>query len=148
MSLLLAIAITVCIAAPWPAQLVIPAGDPSGIPVPKGRGTSSSGTDAARTTAPLTGKASWYPAPGSVAAAGPRLRRALGPGWRGTWVRVSTGKRSVTVRLDDWCQCFKDLPIEKVIDLSDDDFSVLAPTSVGSVRVRIIQLVPPATDTP
>lgn len=98
----------------------------------------------------LRGRASWYAAAGRVAAAGPALRRALGYGWRGTWVRVSAGSRSVMVRLDDWCQCYRGTRAERLIDLSDDDFAVLAPLAAGVVRVRITAprpIVPPATDT-
>ena len=145
MSLLIAIAIAVCLAVPRPAQLAIPADAPHGIPVPKGHGSMSSGTDAARASEPLVGRASWYPAPGSVAAAGPRLRRALGPNWRGQWVRVCAGE-CVTVKLTDFCQCYRGTSRERLLDLNDDDFSVLAPLSSGIVRVRISVLVPPATD--
>ncbi len=46
-----------------------------------------------------------YAAPGAFAAAGPVLRAALGPDWRGRAVTVSVGGRSVVVTLVDWCGC-------------------------------------------
>lgn len=142
--------------SPRPALLVIPA-------VPKGPSpstgvttTTTSGTDAGRTPASrpygaveapdLRGRASWYSTSGSIAAAGPALRRALGPGWRGTWIRVSAGGRAVVVRLDDWCQCYRGEARERLIDLSDDDFAVLAPLPVGVLRVTVSTIAPPATD--
>lgn len=141
MSLL--VALTVCIAASWPAQPVVGASS-WGAPILVPRDVS---VRSERTTAPLTGRASWYSAPGSVAAAGPRLRRALGPGWRGQWVRVSSGSRSVVVELADFCQCYQGTRGERLVDLSDDDFAVLAPLASGVVRVRITAILPPPTDT-
>jgi hypothetical protein len=91
---------------------------------------------------PVLGVASWYAAPGSVAAAGPALRRALGH-WRGQLVTViSRDGNRVTVRLTDWCGC----PHGRVIDLSDPAFAVLAPLPVGIVRVTVAPFVAPATD--
>jgi hypothetical protein len=137
--------------APRPALLAIPAdARAASDELPKDADLSSR-TDAGRTPAPrsvprgtLRGVASWYAAPRSVAAAGPALRRALGPRWRGSWVRVVAGDRSVTVKLVDWCQCYG----VRLVDLSDDDFAVLAPLAAGVVRVRIAIVLPPATDTP
>lgn len=156
MSYFLSVALTICVAASWPGLLVIPAGAPSRpIVERKDADLTSSGTDAVRTSVPrlsvapaIRGRASWYSARGSVAAAGPALRKALGPGWRGTWVRVSAGSRSVLVRLDDWCQCYTGTRGERLVDLSDDDFAVLAPLASGVMRVRITAILPPATDTP
>jgi len=95
----------------------------------------------------LIGTATWYgTGPGAGhAAAGPELRRALGPGWRGTTVQVCAD-RCVTVVVDDWCGC----PGGRVIDLSDEDFARLAPLSVGVLRVTVSTgpaPTPPATDT-
>ena len=92
----------------------------------------------------LIGSATWYgTGPGAGhAAAGPELRRALGPGWRGTTVQVCAG-RCVTVVLDDWCACKGD----RIVDLSDEDFARLAPLSAGVLRVTVSALTPPATDT-
>jgi hypothetical protein len=91
------------------------------------------------------GTASWYQDPkhpdGLYAAAGPALR--VGD-WRGRTVQVCAGS-CVTVRLTDWCACPK-----RVIDLSSDAFSRLAPLSRGLVRVTVSwggsQPLPP-TDT-
>jgi hypothetical protein len=94
----------------------------------------------------LRGTVSWYPADGPIAAAGPALRRALGPGWRGTAVRVSAGGRSVVVVLSDWCGCYRGSVRERLVDLSDDAFAELAPLAAGLVRVRLTVIVPPATD--
>lgn len=145
--------------APRPALPAIPAGvmhtsaDTEGLP---------SGNLGARTPAPqrhdgrhasnggasaIRGRASWYAAAGAVAAAGPALRRRLGRHWRGTWVRVSAGGRSVVVQLVDWCECYRGTKGERLIDLSDDDFAVLAPLAAGVVRVEITPILPPATDT-
>lgn len=91
----------------------------------------------------LHGRATWFPAGGMIAAAGPDLRAALGPGWRGSLVEVSAGGRAVVVRLTDWCGCPRAL-----IDLSSDAFVRLAPVSRGVIRVTVrpIEIVPPATD--
>jgi hypothetical protein len=143
-------------AAPTSALLAIPTGDLEAHPrAVESKGMPPSGTDAARTPAPrqsatgatdLRGRASWYAADGFVAAAGPALRRALGRGWRGTLVRVSAGGRSVTVRLSDWCQCYRGTSTERLLDLSNSAFAAIAPLSTGLVDVRIRTIVPPATD--
>lgn len=92
----------------------------------------------------LRGRASWFDAAPGVAAAGPALRKALGPHWRHSVVLVTAGGRSVLVRLTDWCGC----PHGRIIDLSDDAFRELAPLPVGvlTVRVDVPRLAPPATD--
>ena len=51
---------------------------------------------------PVSGCTAGYPASGMYAAAGPRLR--VGD-WRGRYVEVSIGGRSVRVQLIDWCAC-------------------------------------------
>ena len=91
----------------------------------------------------LHGRATWYPAGGLIAAAGPDLRAALGPGWRGSLVEVSAAGRAVVVRITDWCGCPRAL-----LDLSSDAFARLAPVSRGVIRVTVrpIEIVPPATD--
>lgn len=89
------------------------------------------------TPGPLAGVASWYRTPGLTSAAGPALRRALGPDWRGRTVTVRAGDREVTVRLTDWCQCFRGTATERLIDLSDDAFRELAPLSRGLVAVTV-----------
>lgn len=93
----------------------------------------------------VRGVASWYATsgPGLYAAAGPGLRTGH---WRGRTVSVSANGHTVVVRLVDWCACRG-----KLIDLSADAFSRLAPLSRGLVRVVVQtvgpQATPPATDT-
>jgi hypothetical protein len=65
----------------------------------------------------ISGVATWYclpgvspcmaahPSGGMFAAAGPALRAAIGPAWRGTIVRVDSGAASLRVQLVDWCLC-------------------------------------------
>lgn len=85
------------------------------------------------------GVASWYPARGMIAAAGPGLRHGA---WRGSSVVVSYGERSVTVRLADWCAC-----PGRLIDLSDDAFAQLAPLGRGLLEVSVAPAPElPATD--
>jgi hypothetical protein len=87
-----------------------------------------------RTTHAISGAASWYCRAGvspcmagypdgggfnAYAAAGPRLRAALGPDWRGTIVYVD----GVRVQLIDWCQCYEGQSNEKLLDLYYDVFA-------------------------
>ena len=96
-----------------------------------------------KTTHAISGAASWYcragvspctnsyPDDGGVdayAAAGPRLRAAIGSGWRGTIVYVD----GVRVKLVDWCQCYQGESPEKLLDLSYDVFAKTG----SSVTVR------------
>lgn len=95
----------------------------------------------------LTGVASWYCRPrrsactaghrasGAYAAAGPALRAALGPAWRGQRVVVAVGGHAVTVELVDWCEC----PGGRLIDLYGSQFRRLAPLSVGLLTVEVTQ---------
>ena len=91
----------------------------------------------------LRGAASWYcragvsvchsqhPDTGGVdayAAAGPRLREAIGPGWRGNIVSVD----GIRVKLVDWCQCHKGERHEKLIDLYYDVYK----RTGGNVTIR------------
>lgn len=89
----------------------------------------------------LGGYATWYATPGLTAAAGPELRGALGD-WRGQWVTVESGRRSVTVQITDWCACGERHGIPTLLDLSDAAFQELAPLSAGVVRVSI-EIDPP-----
>ena len=95
----------------------------------------------------IGGNATWYKYHEGQAAAGPALRDALGPDWRGQTVTVCAD-RCVVVRLTDWCWCPKG---RRVIDLDDDDFAKLAPLSRGVIAVTIEyggKAIPlPATDT-
>ena len=73
------------------------------------------------------------PPPGS----GPRLRSAIGSGWRGTHVKVCSGSRCVRTVLGDWCQCYRGEDRERIIDLDDGVFSQLAPLSRGLQKVTV-----------
>jgi hypothetical protein len=55
----------------------------------------------------------------AYAAAGPKLRAALGSGWRGRVVSVD----GIAVKLIDWCQCYKGQSNEKLLDLYHDVFA-------------------------
>jgi hypothetical protein len=82
----------------------------------------------------ITGTASWF-ATGPdclCAAAGPALRAFLGPEWRGTRVRVCAVAACVSVVINDFCRC-----PTAMVDLSDEAFRLLAPLSVGVLRVRV-----------
>jgi hypothetical protein len=87
-----------------------------------------------KTSHAISGRASWYCRAGAspctythpdgggfdaYAAAGPRLRAAIGSGWRGKIVYVD----GVRVQLIDWCQCYEGEPHEKLLDLYYDVFS-------------------------
>jgi hypothetical protein len=117
---------------------------PSDLPSP------STSTRAARTEAPATAKpspatprattrpperlsgvATWYAYRTGQAAAGPRLRAALGRNWRGRTVLVN----GVPVRLTDWMGT-RDRA--KVIDLDDGLFiRVCGPLSMGVCEVSV-----------
>ena len=86
-----------------------------------------------RLTHAISGAASWYCRAGvspctngysdrggvqAYAAAGPRLRRALGD-WRGQIVYVD----GIRVQLVDWCQCYEGQSNEKLLDLYYDVFA-------------------------
>jgi hypothetical protein len=64
----------------------------------------------------------------AYAAAGPRLRAAIGSGWRGRVISVD----GLRVKLVDWCQCHKGQANEKLIDLYRDVYGVVG----GSVTIR------------
>lgn len=70
---------------------------------------------------------------GYYAAAGCRLRKAMGPGWRGEHVLVAYKRKAVEVILNDAVGgCTSTL-----IDLSDEAFSALAPLSRGVIQVTV-----------
>lgn len=89
----------------------------------------------------LRGPASWYCLPGrsacthgfaaagAYAAAGPRIRAALGARWRGRVVLVA----GVPVRLIDWCAC----PGGRLLDLYAGVFRRLGPLSAGVLEVAV-----------
>ncbi len=83
------------------------------------------------TTHAISGRASWYCDAGispctadhpdtsgfdAYAAAGPRLRAAIGSTWRGKIVYVD----GIRVKLIDWCQCYQGESNEKLLDLYHD----------------------------
>ena len=90
---------------------------------------------APKTTHSISGRASWYCRAGqsictvnhpdgsgfdAYAAAGPGLRAAIGPSWRGTIVYVD----GIRVKLIDWCQCRGgSTGVEKLLDLYYDVFA-------------------------
>ncbi len=89
----------------------------------------------------VRGSASWYCKPGVsachngysgglYAAAGPALRVG---NWRGRTVSVCGSGNCVNVKLIDSCWCASG----RVIDLYSDAFRRLAPTSVGTISVRV-----------
>lgn len=86
------------------------------------------------TSSRLTGQATWYAWHLGQAAAGPVLRAALGPSWRGRIVRVCVGARCISVRLTDWCAC---RPSTRLIDLDVRTFATLGPTWRGILPVEV-----------
>lgn len=96
-----------------------------------------------KTTHAISGAASWYCRAGAspctanhpddggldaYAAAGPRLRAAIGSSWRDTIVYVD----GLRVQLIDWCQCYEGESNEKLLDLYYDVFA----RTGSSVTVR------------
>lgn len=94
-------------------------------------GSSSGSTSSTSTTHSISGTASWYCDAGvspctvdhpdtsgfdAYAAAGPRLRAAIGSSWRGKVVYVD----GIRVKLIDWCQCYQGESNEKLLDLYHD----------------------------
>lgn len=77
-----------------------------------------------------------YSSASYVGAAGPRLRQALGPHWRGRSVTVWYGNKHVRIKLVDSCRC----PHGRVIDLHPRPFSKLGALRIGVLRrVRIVE---------
>jgi hypothetical protein len=90
---------------------------------------------APKTTHAISGRASYYcragispctdnrpdgPGFDAYGAAGPGLRAAIGPGWRGMIVYVD----GIRVKLIDWCKCTGgNTGVEKLIDLYYDVFA-------------------------
>ena len=80
----------------------------------------------------IGGKATWFRSPSGVSAAGPALRQAVGPGWRGTRVTVCAAGRCVRTVLGDWMRA------DRLIDLDDDIFrAVCGPLSKGVCAVMV-----------
>ena len=123
---------------PVASPLVVPVATPKPTPKPTVTTSTTSGT-----THAISGLASWYCRAGismctvnhpdtsgfnAYAAAGPRLRRALGSDWRGSIVYVD----GIRVKLIDWCQCYEGRSNEKLLDLYYDVFARVGST----VRIR------------
>jgi rare lipoprotein A (peptidoglycan hydrolase) len=85
----------------------------------------------------LAGTASWYDYRPGQGAAGPRLRSMLGKDWRGQTVRVCKGDTCISVRLTDWCQCYKGERRERIIDLDVRSFAALDDPGAGLTKVTI-----------
>lgn len=103
---------------------------PTPPPPPAGDATAGGGSNAS-TKHSISGLASWYCRAGispctygypdgsgfdAFAAAGPALREAIGPDWRGRVITVD----GIKVKLIDWCQCYQGEPNEKLLDLYND----------------------------
>lgn len=92
-------------------------------------GTPQRGQDS-RPIGSVTGIASWYRYVPGQAAAGPRLRSALGPGWRGSTVTVCASV-CLRVTLSDF------MVADRLVDLDSRSFAALAPLSQGLVKVSV-----------
>lgn len=132
-------------AATVPVSVVAPTETPSPTPLPtRARTPSPKPTPAAtptKTPRPrhyLAGLATWYnDGPGYYAAAGPALRRAIGPGWRDRIVTVCVRRCITGVRLSDWCACGKRNGRNTVLDLSLFTFARLGPPGRGVMEVTV-----------
>lgn len=128
------------ISAAWLPSPPVAPGPSSGGPVPpppSPTGMRPAATEVPRTAVILRGIASWYRWRPGEAAAGPALREALGPAWRGATVRVCSDGTCVAVRLTDWCYCYRGTEDERLIDLDRGAFAVLEHPSRGLVRVGV-----------
>lgn len=86
----------------------------------------------------LAGSSTWYAWHPGEAAAGPGLRRWLGPDWRGTVITViapGCGCKPIAVRLTDWCLCRDD----RIVDLDAASFAKLSPLDRGIIRVIVME---------
>jgi len=81
----------------------------------------------------LSGQATWYHWHVGEAAAGPKLRQALGVHWRGQSVTVCATS-CIRVRLTDWCACH---PSTRLVDLDARSFARLAPLSAGVIDITV-----------
>lgn len=81
----------------------------------------------------VTGSATWYRYRPGRGAAGPRLRKLLGPHWRGQWVTVRVPGHHIRVKLTDWCRC----PNGRIIDLDSRSFAVLGSLRRGVITVTV-----------
>ena len=108
----------------------------TGINVGFDKAPTATAISKAPSVAALTGVASWYSYFEGQAAAGPALRVALGPNWRGKIVETCSANdpsRCVRVQLTDMCQCLS----TRLVDLDARDFARLAPLSQGLLNVEV-----------
>ena len=98
-----------------------------GTQAPKATGMRAAPSKPPRTASTLRGTATWYAYRRGEAAAGPALRAALGPGWRGSVVYVE----GLRVRLTDWMRA------DRLIDLDSRTFAALAELSRGVLPVTV-----------
>jgi hypothetical protein len=123
---------------PKPIVRVIPPPEPK--PAPAREASNQASQPSGRS---ITGLASWYCRAGvspctfghpdgsgfdAYAAAGPKLRAAIGPDWRGRVITVD----GIRVKLIDWCQCYRGQPHEKLLDLYYDVYK----RTGTNVRIR------------
>lgn len=86
------------------------------------------------------GTASWFDSPIGVSAAGPALRLALGPGWRGMLVKVTGPHGFAWTVLSDWCQCYSGTASERIVDLNAPVFeAACGALSRGVCRVTVVE---------
>ena len=79
-----------------------------------------------------TGTASWFRSPNGVSAAGPALRSALGPDWRGTRVVVTGPAGSAVTVVGDFMRA------DRLIDLDVPVFyATCGPLSLGLCHVTV-----------
>jgi len=120
--------------ARWPVEPVERPSPPTPSAAVEPTGARSEPSLPARSGHSIEGVATWHATgrDGLFAAAGPRLRSALGPGWRGDSVKVCAAI-CLWVVLNDYCRCSE----ARVIDLSDEAFSKLAPLRRGVIAVTV-----------
>lgn len=134
-------------AAPSPSASSAPPATPVRIPAPTERAVAVTGINAGRsptasaspstedwTARPgtISGVASWFASPRGVSAAGPALRTALGPGWRGSRVRVTGPAGSAVTTLGDW------MAADRLIDLDAPIFrAVCGALSRGICEAKV-----------
>lgn len=138
-----------------PRAVGVPSPGLAGAPhdVPQVGGVAPLATAGELSGAPLRGTATWYCGSGSPCTRGYQpgdlvaaIDRKDAPYRKGDRVVVSHRGRSVTVTIVDVCGC----PGRRVIDLSAEAFSRLAPLGIGVIAVSIReagQPALPATDT-
>jgi hypothetical protein len=115
-----------------PAPIVTPSPSPSVRAVPSVAPVAALVRPSGQRGASVTGQASWFRSPRGVSAAGPALRTALGPGWRGARVRVTGPAGSAWTVLGDW------MAADRLIDLDDDVFpAVCGPLSRGICEAKV-----------